>query len=80
MTSAPAPAGSPLANLLPWVPAYALGALDTDELREFEASLGASPQLCQEIETFAAVTAALALLVVPIAPCSTLKQALMASI
>jgi len=80
MSSPPAPARSPRASPLSWAPAYALGALDADERREFEHSLRASPLLRHEVETFAAVTAALALLALPVVPGSTVKQAVMAAL
>ncbi|TAJ49939.1 MAG: hypothetical protein EPO52_03135 [Herbiconiux sp.] len=80
MTSPPAPARSPRASPLSWAPAYALGALDADELREFEALLAVSPRIRTEVETFAAVTAALALLALPVSPGATLKQAVMTSL
>jgi len=80
MTSPPAPARSPRASPLSWAPAYALGALDADELREFEALLAVSPCIRTEVETFAAVTAALALLALPVSPGATLKQAVMTSL
>ncbi len=80
MRSPPGPAGLFREIPLYGAPAYALGALDPDELLEFRRALRRSPSLRTEVETFAAVTAALALLALPVLPDSTVKQALMAAI
>jgi len=80
MTSPPPPADVARASPLDWAPAYALGALDADERGEFEVALAASPLVREEVATFAVVTAALALLALPVAPGSTLKQGLMAAL
>lgn len=60
--------------------AYALGALDADETRAFQAELGSFPELQREVAEYREVAALLALEAPPAAPSETLKQRLLARI